>query len=59
MNATAWTFAEERNIGRFRRNSEIRAITITTLVENYGEMLIPNTNRVKRPGLAFRFDPRS
>jgi 7,8-dihydropterin-6-yl-methyl-4-(beta-D-ribofuranosyl)aminobenzene 5'-phosphate synthase len=34
-------------------------ITITTLVENYVDMLIPNTERVKRPGLAFHFDPRN
>lgn len=34
-------------------------ITITTLVENYVDMLIPNTERIKRPGLAFHFDPRN
>jgi len=34
-------------------------VTITTLVENYVDMLIPNTERVKRPGLAFHFDPRN
>ena len=34
-------------------------ITITTLVENYVDMLIMNTERVKRPGLAFHFDPRN
>ena len=34
-------------------------ITITTLVENYVDMLIPNTERVRRPGLAFHFDPRN
>jgi 7,8-dihydropterin-6-yl-methyl-4-(beta-D-ribofuranosyl)aminobenzene 5'-phosphate synthase len=34
-------------------------ITVTTLVENYVDMLIPNTERVKRPGLAFHFDPRN
>jgi len=34
-------------------------ITIIALVENYVDMLIPNTERVKRPGLAFHFDPRN
>lgn len=34
-------------------------ITVTTLVENYVDMLIPNTERVKRPGLAFHFDRRN
>jgi 7,8-dihydropterin-6-yl-methyl-4-(beta-D-ribofuranosyl)aminobenzene 5'-phosphate synthase len=35
------------------------AVVVTTLVENYVDMLIPNTERVKRPGLAFHFDPRN
>ncbi|NIS72181.1 MAG: MBL fold metallo-hydrolase [Proteobacteria bacterium] len=34
-------------------------IVVTTLVENYVDMLIPNTENVKRPGLAFHFDPRN
>ena len=34
-------------------------ITITTLVENYVDILIPNTERIKRAGLAFHFDPRN
>ncbi|MEW6334892.1 MAG: MBL fold metallo-hydrolase [Thermodesulfobacteriota bacterium] len=34
-------------------------VTITTLVENYVDMLLPNTERIKRPGLAFHFDPRN
>ena len=34
-------------------------VTITTLVENYVDMLIPDTEMVKRPGLAFHFDPRN
>lgn len=34
-------------------------VTITTLVENYVDMLIPDTDWVKRPGLAFHFDPRN
>jgi len=37
----------------------VDGITITTLVENYVDMLIPNTERIKRPGLAFHFDPRN
>lgn len=34
-------------------------IVITTLVENYVDMLIPNTENVKRPGLAYHFDTRN
>lgn len=34
-------------------------LEITTLVENYVDMLIPNTENVKRPGLGFHFDPRN
>ena len=34
-------------------------LIITTLVENYIDMLIPNTEMVKRPGIAFHFDPRN
>lgn len=33
-------------------------VVITTLVENYVDMLIPDTDNVKRPGLAYHFDPR-
>ena len=34
-------------------------VIITTLVENYVDMLIPDTQNVKRPGLAYHFDPRN
>ena len=34
-------------------------VVITTLVENYVDMLIPNTDTVKRPGLAYHFDLRN
>lgn len=34
-------------------------VVITTLVENYVDMLIPDTDRVKRPGLAYHFDLRN
>ena len=34
-------------------------IVITTLVENYVDMLIPDTENVKRPGLAYHFDTRN
>lgn len=34
-------------------------VVITTLVENYVDMLIPDTENVKRPGLAYHFDPRN
>jgi 7,8-dihydropterin-6-yl-methyl-4-(beta-D-ribofuranosyl)aminobenzene 5'-phosphate synthase len=34
-------------------------VVITTLVENYVDMLIPDTERVKRPGLAYHFDLRN
>ncbi|MEE9421476.1 MAG: MBL fold metallo-hydrolase [Desulfatiglandaceae bacterium] len=33
-------------------------VVITTLVENYVDMLIPDTDKVKRAGLASHFDPR-
>ncbi|MDP1952658.1 MAG: hypothetical protein Q8K27_02915, partial [Betaproteobacteria bacterium] len=34
-------------------------VVITTLVENYVDMLIPDTETVKRPGLAYHFDLRN
>src|SRR5512140_389715 len=34
-------------------------VVITTLVENYVDMLIPDTDTVKRPGLAYHFDLRN
>jgi 7,8-dihydropterin-6-yl-methyl-4-(beta-D-ribofuranosyl)aminobenzene 5'-phosphate synthase len=34
-------------------------VVITTLVENYVDMLIPDTERVKRASLAAHFDPRT
>jgi 7,8-dihydropterin-6-yl-methyl-4-(beta-D-ribofuranosyl)aminobenzene 5'-phosphate synthase len=34
-------------------------VVITTLVENYVDMLIPDTQNVKRPGMPFHFDPRN
>ena len=34
-------------------------IIITTIVENYVDMLIPDTDNVKRPGLAYHFDTRN
>jgi 7,8-dihydropterin-6-yl-methyl-4-(beta-D-ribofuranosyl)aminobenzene 5'-phosphate synthase len=34
-------------------------VVVTTLVENYVDMLIPDTERVKRPGLAYHFDLRN
>ena len=34
-------------------------VVITTLVENYVDMLIPDTQSVKRPGLAYHFDTRN
>ena len=34
-------------------------VVITTIVENYIDMLIPNTEMVKRPGLAYHFDLRN
>ncbi len=34
-------------------------LVITTLVENYVDILIPDTDTVKRKGLAFHFDPRN
>jgi len=34
-------------------------VVITTLVENYVDMLIPDTETVKRPGLAYHFDSRN
>ncbi len=33
-------------------------VVITTLVENYVDMLIPDTDTVKRASLASHFDPR-
>lgn len=34
-------------------------VVVTTLVENYIDMLIPDTAMVKRPGLAYHFDLRN